>query len=396
MKTPVLTNVIAAGLCIVAGYGLGKMGSKEVRENDRGSGPSRLPASVIDAKFLPPPPPRGRDSLAGLTYDQVKQRTLAVLREPDLFLRWEGLYGVLAGMNEQNSAAVADAVYERYASGANTMREGEMIQFREGQVMKEAAMKDLPAEPNGKPSYPLMNKMKGWASADPQSARAWIETLEPGQVKSTLLRNWQEGLSQASPKIIESIFSSLPADQQRPLIGGLLTGLMDGGGFPAVQAWYETNTKTAEPAVVQAAFSSIMDRMAQSPQHWDEMFSFIKSQAETVDLGSIGFGVFFRRVAPTVPGKCLDLLSDLSQSSPAIAGQLDSMIGQTIEHSTSTSLNTLATWFQAHRDHPLYDRAVQQFARRTYADDPESALRWAETIKDDEVRTRTMAAMAAP
>ncbi|HWB04687.1 MAG TPA: hypothetical protein VG796_16785 [Verrucomicrobiales bacterium] len=396
MRTPLYRSLLLAGICLGTGFFLGRLGREKEESRETAVAPSRKPAALAAAESTSPRSAIGQVSLEGLNHDQVKQRTLEVLREPDRYLRWQGLYGIIAGMNEQNAAAISDAVGERHSSGANTRAEGELVQFREGQVLREGGMKDVPKEPNGKPNYPTMNRMKGWASADPASARAWIEKLEPGQTKDTLLRNWREGLSQATPNVIAGILPSLPPEQQRPLIGGMLAGMFDSDGFPAVKAWYDANIKSGRPDIMQTAFSSIVERMTQSPEQWDQIAGFIKNQPETVDTAAIAFGSMFRRIAPGSPGKCLDIIYDLSQSSPAVQSDLDSMIAQTVEHSTSTSLNTLATWLKDHRDHPLYDRTVHQFALRTRADDPVAAASWAETISDETLRQETKAALSAP
>ena len=238
-----------------------------------------------------------------------------------------------------------------------------------------------------------MNKMKGWASVEPKSAKSWLDSLEPGSAKDSLMGKWRDGLSEAGPKVLAEIFPSLPPDQQRSLVGNMLTGLINEGGFPAVELWYHENSKTADPTVVNAAFSDIVNRMTQDPGQWGATVAFIKSQAETLDMSALSFSTINRRMAPLDPGKCLDLLHDLSQSSPTIQARVDSIIIETVENSTSTSLNNLGSWLNEHKDHPLYDRTIQQFAQHTRADDLESALRWAGTIKDETLRAETIATL---
>lgn len=394
MRIPLYALVITAGLLFGAGY---FFGSKNPAEHGHGMqqqvGTKWETKTPLSQQNPPAAVAAAKDSLVGLNHSEVKSLTLSALAEPDRILRWAALMKVLAGMNASNAAAVTEAVKERHATGADTRSEGEMIQFREGQVLKEAAMKDLPAEPNGKPGYVLMIKMKGWASMGPESAKLWLESLEPGTAKETLMGKWREGLSEAGPKVLAGIFPSLPPDQQRSLVGNMLTGLIGEGGFPAVESWYRETSKTADPMVVNAAFSDIVNRMTQDPGQWDATVTFIKSQAETLDMSALNFSTINRRMAPQNPGKCLELLHDLTQTSPAIQSRVDSIIIETVEQSTSTSLNNLGTWLNEHREHPLYDRTVQQFAQQTRADDLDSAMRWAGTIKDETLRAQTIATL---
>ena len=92
----------------------------------------------------------------------------------------------------------------------------------------------------------------------------------------------------------------------------------------------------------------------------------------------------------------MDLLSDLAGKSPEIRVRLNSTISRTVDLSASKTLNTLGTWLDAHRDHPLYDQTTHAFALRTRADDPEAALRWAATIQDELLRRKTQAVLGGP
>ena len=58
-------------------------------------------------------------------------------------------------------------------------------------------------------------------------------------------------------------------------------------------------------------------------------------------------------------------------------------MGQWTDEQTA---DEVATWLQAHRDSPAYDGAEAGFAARAHAFDPEGALIWANTIKDETQR----------
>ncbi len=57
---------------------------------------------------------------------------------------------------------------------------------------------------------------------------------------------------------------------------------------------------------------------------------------------------------------------------------------------TAQSLNVMGAWLNNHREYPLYDRTVSQFALRSATDDPESARHWASSIKDADLKARTL------
>jgi hypothetical protein len=95
------------------------------------------------------------------------------------------------------------------------------------------------------------------------------------------------------------------------------------------------------------------------------------------------------------PGKCVELLADLSSVAPSFAGDADSVIANIVDRSSAESLNTLGTWLNTHKDHVLYDQTAAQFAVRTKVDDPGAAVHWAESIRDEALRVKTQDALKA-
>ncbi len=302
---------------------------------------------------------------------------------------------VLAGMTEDNADILTGVLIQQYQAGMNTVDEGRYQQFREGQVLGERTMITLTKDANGQVDGDLPVKMKGWASVNPQAAKAWIDALAPGTVQDTLRASWLEGLTSSNPSNATLQFSQLPAEKQLPLVNTLLSGIQDRGGLEAIRDWFDNNDKAAGKEVMATAFSTIVGRLTQKSRTWDDAAEFLKQHAGDGFTGAAELSAFTGRVAPTEPGKCLELLSAVCNTSPAIAAQADTLITQTVEHSAEGSLDILGTWLNAHREHPLYDRVVQQFARRTQAEDSEAALRWAETIKDQTLREQTRAALQA-
>jgi hypothetical protein len=117
---------------------------------------------------------------------------------------------------------------------------------------------------------------------------------------------------------------------------------------------------------------------------------FLTPYAKESFVNADSFRAFSTEVGQRNPGECIELLSTLAQSCPAIAAETDALIRQTVEASTAKSLNVMGDWLNNHREHPLYDRTASQFAFRTEADDPESARRWASTIKDAGLKATTL------
>jgi hypothetical protein len=390
---------VAILLAFLAGFLIGRRNSTTERASALAYPPSVAGAITTPlAQPLPPTAalPDARAPLAGLSHDQVKQRTLLALREPDRFLRAKAWMDILAGMTKENGAAVAAGLMERYRSGGNTKEEGEQLQIREGQLFGLGAISKLPAEPNGNVDWATKNAIRGWASADPISTKAWIDSLEQGSAQSAMHDCWLEGLARSTPDIIASVFHDLPSKSQRTLLGGLMTGIYDQGGMNGLRDWFSENQTKLDSSVLSSALTTIVQRMAQVEGQSEGTVAFLQAQVKTPFFSPKAFEAFADGSAATDPGRCLEVLQNLAVASPDLQSQLERQIARTVDLSTAKSLNTLGTWLSQHPDHPLYDMTVLHFARRTHQDDPEAALRWADTIRDAVLREQLKQKLSKP
>lgn len=396
MKAPPWILVLIAALLVGSGYLLGRV-SKEAPA-DRRVIPNSVNHEVSEGARKSSAGGRakspGQDTApARLLRSEISSKMHEALAKTDRLQRLGAVSRVLAAMTPSNVHEILQAVMERYQAGFSMSEELELIHYREGQVIGKEGRMIMPAEPNGKVIEPTKNKIKGWASVDPGAAREWLETLEPGKARDTLMAKWVEGLAGAAPETIEGIIDTLPPAQQRSLVGGLLNGLQGQGGFAAMRDWFDSREKEVPPEVKEEAFKGIMWRMGQSLTEWDQAVNLFMDNPGD-GLGNAGnFNALTRNIAPTEPGRCLDLIARLSEKWPGAGVQLDSMIRQTIEQSSITGLSTVGTWLNENKNHPLYDRSVHQFAIRTKQDDAEAAMRWAETIKEPSLRALTISAL---
>ena len=332
-------------------------------------------------------------SLDGMSSEQIKQVTLQALREPDYVKRWAALGQIAAAMNSQNAQSIIDALASRYKEGGNTFREGELMQFCEGRLLGAASIV-LPREPNGRPSFPVQHKMRGWASADPMASRQFIEDLPPGITREMLMGRWQEGLKDATPEVVAAIFDKIDPALQRSMTPKMLEAVFTKDGLDGLSSWY-ANAVTAgtDPGVVQEAWREIVSRMSQDPGNWNRAMDFVRDQAGTQDVASADFSMITRRIALGAPGKLIDMFSSMSETNPDMEERLPQLIRETIDTSTAQSLNLVGEWLQANREHKSYDRVAYEFALRSIKDDPEAANEWASTIKEEGLRTEWLSRM---
>ena len=74
------------------------------------------------------------------------------------------------------------------------------------------------------------------------------------------------------------------------------------------------------------------------------------------------------------------------ETHPASEGTFQASANTAGEWTNEQTADEVAAWLQAHRDSPVYDGAAAGFAARAHAFDPEGALIWANTIKDENQR----------
>lgn len=388
MNRMLLSVSLAALGGMAAGYWFGKLNTGADGPPEQGRGRLTAGARAVE-RSEGRLPGAVENCLAGKSDREVGEYVMAALKEPDRFRRAKLFDAILADASPGNIAAIGAAITERWRSGADTSREGELFQMVEGRLLGAASMREFPAEPNGKVSWPTLNNMQGWASVDPGGAKKWIESLEPGSARAAVEQRWLKGLSEAVPAVVMEMFPGLSPEQQVPLIRGLLNGLQDEGGMAAVRTWFDSVAKSGSEQIAGSAVNGIVWRLCRGENPAATVGEFLSAYADQPFVTPACFRAFSDEVGRRNPGECIELLSQLSEV-PAIAGETDALIRQTVETSTAVSLNVLGDWLNGHREHPLYDRTASQFALRTAKEDTESAIRWATSIRDESLRAKTL------
>ena len=389
MKIPVYAAAVASALLFGGGYLIGRLSSPDslVEHAKTNHSAHQFQTLQVQKTELPV---ADENIVAQLDSKVARERTVKALRQPDRLKRLRDFTAILSGMDEKNAASIDAGMNDVYGAGAKLNSQTGMVQTRFGQVLKSKSMAIIPSEPNGKLNYPPRQRMNGWASVDPKGAKEWLDKLEPGSVKDGLQNEWLSGLSSANAEVIQSIFPTLPPEQQRGVVDGLLNGLHNEGGLLALSGWFEANSAHADPGVMQEALKGIMWRMGQSQKEWDASAEFVKRTAASGLLNRSNFETLTRNIVVAISSTAPSLIA----ASSTMASEAESIIGSIVSRSTASSINTLGEWLNTHKDHPLYDRTVQQFSVRMNANDPEAALQWAGTIKDESTRAQTLTALA--
>jgi hypothetical protein len=251
-------------------------------------------------------------------------------------------------------------------------------------------MTGMPSEPNGKPDYQVLNRLKGWAMMDPAASGAWLENLEPGRTKESLKSHWLGALKEADPNQLIAAFPQLNPAAQTASAGRIIQGLVTGQGTAAAAAWFQNMNSTVAPEVKRAAFLALVDRATQSHDVDVSAGAIQNAAGGDPQLLYDGFSKLAWRSARFTPDQTLGLLESFSTQSEVVQRNQPELLQQIFDWGSSTSINTFAKWLNENKSSLLYDRVACEFSIRAQRDDSESAQRWAETIKDPALRAETL------
>lgn len=338
-------------------------------------------------------PVRDTDSkevVSAKRHQSVANQTRCALAELDPFKRALEWNHLLTSADVQTLAWMWAEVDKCHKEGLDTRVEGDLLQVREGQLLGQEGMKGLPSEPNGRPDYPILNRLKGWAMSDPVASGIWLEALEPGRTKESLQKQWLEALKEADPKQLLAAFQQFNPAAQSASAGRIIQGLVTNQGTAEAVAWFHEMNSTVTPEVKRTAFLALVDRATQSHDVDSSARAIQNAAGGDPILLYEGFSKLAWRSARFTPDQTLELLESFSTQSEVVQRAQPELLQKIFDWGSGTSINTFARWLNDHKSSPLYDRVACEFSIRAQRDDSESAKRWAATIKDPALRAETL------
>lgn len=271
---------------------------------------------------------------------------------------------------------------------------------------------------NGWETWNVRHGIVGWATADVAGSWAWIAQQPEGQYRKGLMTGWFEAAAAVDPDRALAAIDQLDPVKNRD-VWGMVAGKMALHDPEKVRDWL--TTLCAKPA-------KEMDPNHPDPTRWDPQpkgwvdGTYHSDPASREPLAQLFFGQMLRgKMAvnddPAYAARTLKPWFDTFAGSAALpseamgnvaAALLESQpAGEVLAwiethptspgtfHASATTVgrwtteetaDDVAAWLQAHRDSPAYDGAAAGFAAKAHAFDPEGAMVWANTIKDETQR----------
>lgn len=328
----------------------------------------------------------------------------AFLNENDPLLANKMFADLLLNVTPENAKEIYDALREgRPGGGGDFGREMGLYLEAWGRVDGASAVAAV-AEQGGDPrrrGFGAMSAITGWASSDPDAAKAYIASIEDDREKGMLNMGLINGLARTDPNGATDYVLALAAERKANATEG------EGGpGQDRGRGGWETdrqmetiaNAQLRNGADVATAWAenlpdgdlkaSAFDRVAESMARNDPAAAaaWIAEHANE-DYSGRAVREVAQEFARTDPAAAIGWAETLPEERKGEA------LRQTLEEWTRSDPTAASTYLSEMQESPARDAAIGSFARELDREDPEAAAAWAASISDDGSRAETLSSV---
>lgn len=335
--------------------------------------------------------------LAGLSQAKVTYKVRMILRESDPVKRNAAFLSLLADADMAGLKKIREATKACYKDGWNTRDVGSAVGQREGKLMGKEGMDQLPAEPNGLPSFTMKDRLRGWASDDPAAVKAWLDELEPGRMKEQLVSEWLGGMRDAEPGKLLELLPELTPKQQDGLMGTIVNSAVAQNGLEGMSDWFRVAGAALPEASRNRAYMLLVDSFTQSYESWTRAVDFMKqaSSPEQV-LFARGLQQMAWRSSRYDPRKTLELLDEFAPQNQFLSAGRDQYISQCMAGASTSSIFVIEAWLDGNTNSPIYNDVVRHYLSQNKSLDPSAAMARAQSVTDPALRQKLMSSLSAP
>lgn len=324
---------------------------------------------------------------AALSPTEFARQWELALFEQDPVQRSLKLSSLLKDLTAENAPAVADAFQRAGQTGMRFSDEQRLFLRAWGALDGRAAITHA-GGPSGdiKGSSEVLSALAGWSSKDPHGARQWVDALEEGRDKEKivfgLIDGWAMVDFHGASAYAETRPRSTSRDQFRKM---LLNRALMAGGVPAAQQWFygirdDEQNQLYKSRAFDEVIQSMLYRDPSSAARW------ISQLQGRPYLDGSAIGKTAAKMAESAPKETLDWLLSLNGMTDK---QAKSGFSVAVDQWARTDARGAGNWLGQNRNHPQYDAMADRYARQIAGENPDVALKWAQTIADDKQRGST-------
>lgn len=405
-----LLNVIWLGIAAVtfvlgrASVGVGDSGddqetnSSGERRSSNGRGSGSVYAGGGEGSR-----PTGAAGLSSQSYGSTSGSKVTVgayLRETDSLVANKMFAELLLSLSEDNARELFDALQENGAEGQQIGLFLEAWGKIDG-AAAVAAISELGGDGRRK-SFATMSALTGWASTDPEGAKAHLATVENGWEKGMMMQGLVRGLAKNDPQVATDYVLKIDAEQRAAAAaqgegnnredrnrGFSVDRQMDAIASVQMKRGVSEATTWAESLPDGSVKSSAFDRVAEEYARTDAAGAaeWVKQHAGN-EYADRAVREVAEELARKDPASAIDWVEDLPEASQAGA------MRETMERWTEKDPVAAGNYLTAMAPSEVRDQAVSSFARELDRREPQVAADWASSIKNEELRMETLQSVA--
>ncbi len=319
----------------------------------------------------------------------------AFLKEGDTLEANKMFADLLLNLTAENAKEAFDALQESGRGARSIGREMGLFLQAWGRLDGEsaiAAVEELGGDGRMR-VFGSMSAVEGWASVDPESAKAYVNGLEDGKEKGMMSQGLISGLAQNDPDAATEYVLALEtergasdqdagADRFRTFATDRQMGVIAEAqlrkGVGVATAWAEN---LPDGDLKAAAFDQVAEAFVRSDpaaaaewvkQHAGEEYAQRAVREIAEDFGR------------TDPKAAIEWASTLPEESQ------QSALSETLRQWTQSDPTQASEYLQGMASSPTRDAAIGSFARQLDREDPASAAIWAAEISNEQSRTATL------
>lgn len=312
------------------------------------------------------------------------------LFEPDPVLRSQRIAALLGSLTPEIAPTAAETFEQAKQSGVQFGEEYRLFLRAWGKLDGLTAMEYVSKNAEGN-TPEMLSTLAGWASSNPQNARAWVEALAEGSSKEGLIYGLLDGWSMSDFAGAAAYAESRPRSEARDEFRKLLLQrALASGGMAAAQQWVQRIPNDEHNQLYkQRAFDEVIRTMLyrdpSAAAHW------IAQNAGQAYLGGSAVAETAAKMAQSAPMEALNWMQHLPGISDA---QRTDGSAAAMNHWVEKDPQAAGNWIAQNPQHPAYDRLAGEYARAIAGEDLQAAREWTQSIKDENARLNAELASA--
>lgn len=335
----------------------------------------------------------GTPSLEGLSSEALQEVVKNVVNLNDPIERDRQFLELLKQLTPENAQDFAEAARaggRRFGFGGGNRDKLGLVLNAWAKLDGAAAMEYATAEREGEGrggrggrgdwgGGESFSALSGWATTDPDGAKAWLDGQEDGRTKGFLTAALIEGLITTDPDSAMNYISNLPADDEgRGRYTSMIASEKLEQGLQSALSWFDS---ISDPELKSgAAFRIAMDYGREDPA---------AAAAWAVDSGSDRtLGMVAGNYARANLDASLDWALTLDGENQSAA------MGAIFDRWADDDALAASEFLVTMKDGTAKDSAVRSLANELSREDPQSALTWASSIGESKLRNDTIEPLA--